>query len=69
MKIVKTILKEVPSTGKAIEYWNYFISLYIGKIVQVSGPFMSLKEGRSGLPDYILSGSIIIEDEGNKLNG
>ena len=69
MKIVKTLINETSSTIKAMELWNYFLSHYTGKIVQVSGPFFSLTEGRSGLPDYIISGSVIIEDEGNKLNG
>lgn len=69
MKIVKSIVKETPSVIRAAELWDRFLSLYQGKIVQTSGPFISLVEGHSALPDYIVTGSIIIEDEGNKLNG
>lgn len=68
MKIVKSIIKETPTTIKAAELFDRFLSLYQGKIVQISGPFISLVEGRSGLPDYIVSGSVIIED-GEKTNG
>lgn len=68
MKIVKSIIKETPSVIKATELWDRFLSIYQGKIVQTSGPFISLAEGRSALPDYVISGSIIIE-EGDKLNG
>lgn len=68
MKIVKSIIKETPSVIKATELWDRFLSIYQGKIVQISGPFISLAEGRSALPDYVISGSIIIE-EGDKLNG
>lgn len=68
MKIVKSMIKETSTIIKATELWDRFLSLYQGKIVSVSGPFISLVEGRSSLPDYIVSGSVIIE-EGEKLNG
>jgi hypothetical protein len=68
MKIVKSMIKETQTIVKADEVFDRFLSLYQGKIVQVSGPYISLVEGRSSLPDYIVSGSIIIE-EGEKLNG
>ena len=68
MKIVKSMIKETQTIVKAAEIFDHFLSLYEGKIIQVSGPFISLVEGRSALPDYIISGSIIIED-GEKLNG
>lgn len=62
MKIVKSMIKETPTVVKATELWGNFLSYYTGKIVQVSGPFISLVEGRSSLPDYIVSGSVIIEE-------
>lgn len=65
MKIVKSMIKETPSVIRATELWDRFLSIYQGKIVQTSGPFITPAEGRSGLPDYIVSGSIIIEDGGN----
>lgn len=66
--IVKSMIKEVSSTVAATELFDRFLSVCQGKIVQISGPYISLVEGRSALPDYIVSGSIIIE-EGDKLNG
>lgn len=69
MKIVKSMIKETSTIIKAEELFDRFLSLYAGKIVQISGPFISPVEGRSSLPDYVVSGSLIIEDEGNKLNG
>ena len=68
MKIVKSMIKETSTIVKATELFDRFLSIYQGKIVQISGPFISLVEGRSALPDYIVSGSIIVED-GEKLNG
>lgn len=68
MKIVKSMIKDASTIVKAAELFDRFLSIYQGKIVQISGPFISLVEGRSSLPDYIVSGSIIIED-GEKLNG
>ena len=68
MKIVKSMIKETHSAAKADELFDRFLSLYQGKIINISGPFISLVEGRSALPDYIVSGSIIVED-GEKLNG
>lgn len=68
MKIVKTIIQEVSTVNKAVDSFDHFLSHYQGKIVSISGPFISLVEGRSSLPDYIISGSIIIED-GEKTNG
>lgn len=69
MKIVKSFVEETSTVIKARELFGHFLSIYQGKIVQISGPFISLVEGRSSLPDYIVSGSIIVEDGGNKLNG
>ena len=69
MKIVKSMIKETSTIVKATELFDRFLSIYQGKIIQISGPFIVPTEGRSALPDYIVSGSIIIEDEGNKLNG
>lgn len=69
MKIVKTLINEASSVGRARELFDHFLSYYQGKIVQISGPFITPTEGRSSLPDYIISGSVIIEDGGNKLNG
>lgn len=68
MKIVKSMIKETQTIVEAAKLFDRFLSIYQGKIVQISGPFISLVEGRSALPDYIVSGSIIIED-GEKLNG
>jgi hypothetical protein len=68
MKIVKTMINEASSIGRACELFGNFLSLYQGKIIQISGPYVTPTEGRSSLPDYIVSGSIIIE-EGEKLNG
>lgn len=62
MKIVKSMIKETSSVVRATELWGRFLSLYQGKIAQISGPFISLVEGRSSLPDYIVSGSVIIEE-------
>jgi hypothetical protein len=62
MKIVKSMIKEASSTVRASELFDHFISCHQGKIVSVSGPFISLAEGHSSLPDFIVSGSIIIED-------
>lgn len=62
MKIVKSMIKETSSVVKATELWDNFLSYYTGKIAQISGPFISLVEGRSSLPDHIISGSVIIED-------
>mgnify|MGYP003300663325 CR=1 FL=1 len=62
MKIVKSMIKETSSVVRATELFDRFLSLYQGKIVQISGPFISLVEGRSSLPDYIVSGSVIIEE-------
>lgn len=69
MKIVKTMINKASSALVAVELFDKFLSLYQGKIIQISGPHLTLSEGRSSLPDYIVSGAIIIEDEGNKLNG
>lgn len=69
MKIVKTMIAEASSTFRACELFDHFLSYYQGKVIQISGPFITPAEGRSGLPDYVVSGAIIIEDEGNKLNG
>lgn len=68
MKIVKSMIKETQTIVKAAELFDRFLSIYQGKIVEISGPFISLVEGRSALPDYIVSGSVIIED-GEKTNG
>lgn len=62
MKIVKSMIKETSSVVRATELWDRFLSYCTGKVVQISGPFISLVEGRSSLPDYIVSGSIIIDD-------
>ena len=56
------MIKETSSVVRATELFDRFLSLYQGKIVQISGPFISLVEGRSSLPDYIVSGSVIIEE-------
>ena len=68
MKIVKTMFNKASSAFEAAELFDKFISLYQGRITQISGPYLTLTEGRSSLPDYIVSGSVIIED-GEKLNG
>lgn len=68
MKIVKSMINEAPSAGRAVEIFDRFLSLYQGRIIQISGPFISLVEGRSALPYYIVSGSIIVED-GENQNG
>lgn len=68
MKIVKSMIKETSSVDRATELVDRFISLYNGKIAQISGPYITPTEGRSSLPDYIVSVSIIIED-GEKTNG
>ena len=65
MKIVKSIIKETHSVATAVELFDHFLSLYQGKIIQISGPYLTLTEGRSALPDYIVSGSIVIEEGGN----
>ena len=62
MNIVKSMIQEAPSIGRACELFGKFLALYQGKIIQVSGPFITPAEGRSSLPDYIVSGSIIIEE-------
>ena len=69
MKLVKTIIAKAPSIIRAREIFDNFLALYPGYVVQISGPFITPAEGRSGLPDYIVSGSIIIDDGGRKLNG
>lgn len=63
MKIVKSMIKETSTIIKAAELFDHFLSYYQGKIIQISGPFITPTEGRSSLPDYIVSGSVVIEDE------
>lgn len=63
------MIKETSSTVRAAELWDRFISVNQGKIIQISGPYITPNEGHSALPDYVIAGSVIIEDEGNKLNG
>lgn len=65
MKITKTMVNKAASAVTAVELFDRFLSLYEGKIIQISGPFLTLTEGHSSLPDYIVTGSIIIEEGGN----
>lgn len=62
---VKTMINKASSALVAVELFDRFLSLYQGKITQVSGPHLTLSEGRSSLPDYVVTGSIIIEEGGN----
>ena len=59
------MINKASSALVAVELFDKFISLYQGRITQISGPYLTLTEGRSSLPGYIVTGSIIIE-EGEK---
>ena len=60
--IVKTTINRASSPLVAIDLFDEFISLYQGRIIQISGPYLTLTESRSSLPGYIVTGSVIIED-------